>query len=79
MSEQLLVRLKKKRKKRRTDLEKCTRQCYETQGNNSTRALSAKMIFLGSECFEFILCLSQHLSGQEIQKLGLLIKIRVNK
>ena len=31
----------------RTDVEKCTHQCDETQGINSTRALSAKIVFFG--------------------------------
>ena len=29
----------------RTDLGKCTHQCYEKQGNNNTRALSTKKFF----------------------------------
>ena len=40
-------RLCKDRQKKlnRTDLGKCTHQCHETRGNNSTRALSTKIVF----------------------------------
>ena len=31
----------------RTDLEKFTHQCDETQGNSSTQALSTKVVFFG--------------------------------
>ena len=30
-----------------TDLGKCTHQCHETQGNNSTEVLSTKIVFFG--------------------------------
>ena len=38
----------------RTDLGKRTHQCDEAQGNNSTRALSTKIVHAGYDVYEYL-------------------------